>query len=228
MSHFSVMVIGDNYKHQLEPYQELDSSEKPRWDWYELGGRWTGFFKVRSNALYPEFVRTGAPGILADSAKPGYADQLMKCDIDIETMHRDKKEQAEREYDKVEAITKDCPKAMTWSQVKELHSEGDEARTIYHSQPFVVALREAKIASMWGDVVESYGIDRNKFVQLAVSKVLVPFAVVWEGVWYERGEMGWFGSVADEKPQEEWNKEFFEMFSSLGSKTLVTIVDCHI
>ena len=40
--------------------------------------------------------------------------------------------------------------------------------------------------------------------------------------------MGWFGMTSNEKEQNDWNKEFYDMIKSLPEDTLLTVVDCHI
>lgn len=44
MSHFSVLVIGDDVDELLKPFDENGEwfAEGSRWDWWVIGGRWTG------------------------------------------------------------------------------------------------------------------------------------------------------------------------------------------
>ena len=81
MSHFTVLVIGEKPEEQLAPFEE-ELGTNPKWDWYQLGGRWTGFFKLkegREGAL-------GSPGILTEPAEDGWVDGALKGDIDFEGM----------------------------------------------------------------------------------------------------------------------------------------------
>lgn len=48
------------------------------------------------------------------------------------------------------------------------------------------------------------------------------------GEWYEKGKMGWWGVVQDEKDPNQWYEEFHKLFDALPDDTLVSIVDCHI
>lgn len=54
------------------------------------------------------------------------------------------------------------------------------------------------------------------------------FAVVKDGKWYERGRMGWWAMVSDEKAEEAWESEFHNLLDGLPEDTTLTIVDCHI
>ncbi len=56
----------------------------------------------------------------------------------------------------------------------------------------------------------------------------VPFAIVKDGEWHERGEMGWWCSVANEKDLDVWKIEVRSLLENLPGDTLLTVVDCHI
>lgn len=61
---------------------------------------------------------------------------------------------------------------------------------------------------------------------LACGKI--PFAIVTPDGWAERGSMGWFGFVTDEKSQDEWDSEARSILSSLDPSLLAFVLDCHI
>lgn len=54
------------------------------------------------------------------------------------------------------------------------------------------------------------------------------FAVLKDGQWYERGEMGWWGIVIDEEDIETWSAKFRELLENLPPEAFLTVVDCHI
>lgn len=59
-------------------------------------------------------------------------------------------------------------------------------------------------------------------------KVETTFAVVTpDGEWHQRGEMGWFGSVRDEKHESEWKQAWHSLLTTHKDME-ATIVDCHI
>lgn len=66
-----------------------------------------------------------------------------------------------------------------------------------------------------------------------VSKIdwedILPFAFVTPiGEWHERGKMGWWACVFNEKATDNWKSEFKEFLDNLDEDTIVTVVDCHI
>ena len=46
--------------------------------------------------------------------------------------------------------------------------------------------------------------------------------------WIERGDMGWWGCVADEKESDEWHQQYLEILRGLDPTVLVVGIDCHI
>ena len=65
--------------------------------------------------------------------------------------------------------------------------------------------------------------------QIDWDKTLIPFAFVDpNGVWHEKGEMGWWAMVSNEKEQDSWEEEFKNFIKDLDDEVEVTIVDCHI
>ena len=56
----------------------------------------------------------------------------------------------------------------------------------------------------------------------------VPFAIVTpQGEWLERGEMGWWAMVSNEKDRDTWHETVKAVFNNYPAHLAVT-VDCHI
>lgn len=71
--------------------------------------------------------------------------------------------------------------------------------------------------------------DNASVRDLKDAKIPIPFAFVTpDGKWCDRGEMGWWGNVKNEKGDEDWEKEFRDYLKSSDPETIVTLVDCHI
>jgi hypothetical protein len=56
----------------------------------------------------------------------------------------------------------------------------------------------------------------------------IPFALVKDGEWYEKGRMGWWAMVSDEKNEDKWTQEVRDALKDLDPSTALTVVDCHI
>ena len=65
-------------------------------------------------------------------------------------------------------------------------------------------------------------------VQYHYTENDVPFCLIIDGVWYERGKMGWWACVSDEKEKGDWNEEFMALVKTLPEKSLVANYDFHI
>lgn len=127
----------------------------------------------------------------------------------------------------------------TWRHVRDVMFPGDvnKAREFYHQQPIVKqkdALRD-KIKSeedrsfiLWLEIDDYYGVSREQFAEDYAIRCITPYAIVMDGKWYAKGEMGWFGCSDDKVSQSDWNKNVREMINKLPDDTMITMVDCHI
>ena len=264
MSHYTVLIVGNNIEEQLWPYWELDLSQEeaekdPRsvfvsqikdsekeekfseflnkekeyiekndvkyesatewirewfgyvynselqswgyyhnpnakWDWYSIGGRWSGFFILKDGAK----GKLGIPGIYGrneENEASNRADQAMKGDIDWEAMRKNEIEIAKKIWQK-----------FLDDKTKENIMDPRMVSFLYGISP--------------DDTFESFIKKRDKFPST--------FAVLKDGKWYEKGKMGWWGITTNEKPEDQWNTEFQKLIEDLPDDTLLTIVDCHI
>lgn len=237
MSHFTVLVIGENPEAHLEPFneekfydvegREATSVLAPKWDWYELGGRWTGFFKLKPGAE----GEIGSPGVFTQDAAAGHVDQCLKSAIDIDGMRDEAAAKALERWDAFRTIaTQEQIDAFTpWDKICDKYSREDidKAREEYHAQELSKTVKASGVDRFaWGfdDVL----CTREEMERRARANALSTFAVLYKGVWYERGEMGWWGCVSNEKGEDVWSEEFTKLFDSLPEDTLLSIYDCHI
>ena len=181
MSHFSVLVVtekkpDEKLLHKLfAPYEENGENEKQKWDWYQVGGRWTGHLsdydpeKDPSNMVACKFckgtgMRNDEVGIEARSENPSYT--CNSCD-----------------------------------------GKGEHLKWPTNWVP----------------------CDQDSIQVKDLSKNIEPtFAILKDGEWLERGEMGWFAMVSNKKDKDEWQKQFNETLKALPKNNWLTIVDCHI
>lgn len=264
MSHFVIVVVGEDVDSQLEPYSEQDYDEKyatfedctdeveknwkqypldllaeggsdteyktieeyaegyhgykkneegnygylhnpnAQWDWYEMGGRWDGFF-LNSNG---EEVN-----------------QVAVKDLDIKGAQDKAEKKARQDYSLWEAIFTNLGKPQSWAELRDSEPNIDKARATYHAQPSIKAFKEV---DNWNDPVTLYGFDEEEYAADRRNHVFVPYAVVKDGKWVGKGQMGWFGTSRDDKTDEEWNKSFQDLLADLDPDTVLTVVDCHI
>jgi hypothetical protein len=201
-----------------------------KWDFYQIGRRWNGFFMLKPN--HDGTLGTASLICKMDpdykSPEAGRADQCLKGDIDLEGMRDEAGQKAADRYDLFTSLTAPHPPIVPWDTIRTKHGDGhiDAAREEYHDQPGVKALHANKDAA-WFET-EEFACSREEYIDKARKTAISTFAVIKDSVWYERGSMGWWGIVTDEKDTNEWQDKFFSLINDLPDNTLLTLVDCHI
>lgn len=217
-----------------------------KWDWYQLGGRWRGFFQLKEGAT----GHLGEPGTFEkmgmregkfEKYEPTQVDQALKGDIDFEAKVQARLAAELPEFDRAVQLLKDAdvPFPKDWETIRDQICGTDEnydaskireAREAYRAQPGMEVLNEdEKFRVFWGCVVEHYAnFDRDRFELQVRRGANATFAVVKDGKWYEKGDMGWWGMVADEKEEEKWQEEYYNLLEGLPDDTLLSVYDCHI
>lgn len=212
----------DEHGEVMEAIDRTNPNRK--WDWYQLGGRWTGYFKLKPNHI----GSVGEPGIGATSAEPGTADAALKGAIDFEAMRDAAATKAHVRYTKFFALLGDLPYPKTWDEMREKYPEIAVASAKYHEQPAIIAMKDDNEFRWTADVAAEFACSREEYVHRAKSAALSTFAVIKDGKWYQKGDMGWWGIVRDPLEQGAWDNVFNELLNSVSDDTLLSIYDCHI
>lgn len=225
------------------------TNEKAKWDWYQLGGRWNGYFKIKSPD--PSTAVVGDDGVFGPSKKDyvGRADQTAKGNIDIEAMRVEDAGAARKRYQTViRCFGGSIPKIdIPWSTFIDENGpykdmDWDERRETYHAQPALKLVAQIRDDIGSGKIkvdeeyqhlfhfidLDEYNCSEDEYAASFADSALSTFALVKDGEWYEKGQMGWWACVSNEMDQKEWNKKVMELFNSLPDDTLVSVFDCHI
>lgn len=199
-----------------------------KWDWYVVGGRWSGFLRAKPGTDV-SLGRRGLLGAHADGHRLA-TDQAMLANVDLDTMRAEKRAEFELRWDKAHAAAAHLPAPLTWEEMEASHPKIDTRREAYWAQEAIVALKAA-FDNPW-DLNEPLAAlaekDRAAYGQRGANKALVTFALVKDGRWFERGKMGWWAMVADEKDAAAWSDEFAKLLNDLPPTTWLTVIDCHI
>lgn len=206
-------------------YSMSTYNPKSKWDWYSLGGRWTGFFKLNSNARGV----VGRPGLMTKSALPGYVDQVRKFDIDFDGVRVKAEAEAISFHAQCRVVLADHPILLTWQKIREMFpGDIEEARKYYRDQPAKKALVDAGI---YIDDPAKYlflGEDdpATAYINSKVSEVGIPYAILNADGWHECGRMGWFGISIDE--DDEWPIKAQALIDAAPDDALFSLYDLHI
>ena len=220
--------VVDKEGNTIQAFNRTNPNKK--WDWYQLGGRWSGFFLVKDGAE----ANKGSAGLMGSCRdnSANSADQCFKKDIDINGMYQREIDSGLPKFDAVQEILKTIEPPIKWSEFRGQYDDIDTARKKWHSHPFNVEINKQKLSSFMGCDHEQYRIGqenaRELFIEDCKCRALTPFAFLKDGEWVEKGEMGWFGCVSNEKLKYDWSAQFRDMFEALPDDTLISMVDCHI
>lgn len=292
MSHFAVLVIGENPELQLEPFDENleceaycvgDVSEADKeqmlryynrtdvvyntfeecyrekgvewngnawrledgvwkeystynpdskWDWYQLGGRWTGAFIK---------LKDGAQGTLgsrswASERNVAGVDQAYKKDIDFDAIKRDARNGAIKTYRECAEKCGGCipHPPLSWNEIIHSNEFGNldinQKRELYHSQEEVKTWKDkVNEGNPFGYLLEDFQCTEEEYANRAELNSFIPYAVLYEGEWISRGDMGWWGITTNEHFSEnEWVKKVWGLIDSCDDNTLFSFYDLHI
>jgi hypothetical protein len=196
-----------------------------KWDWYSMGGRWSGFFKLKDGVK----SIVGRPGIFNNDPKEYgegvRADQAKKGDIDFTGMRKQYVDKQMAQYDKFHKVLngRELP---IWNNIFEKYGKEkiNEARDEYWKNPVIKDLQDAEFHFD----VEEFLVSREEYERISFHTAVTTYALLMNGTWYEKGQMGWWGMASNEKSQDNWNMEFSNLIDSLSDDTILTVVDCHI
>lgn len=289
MSHFAVMVIGENPEEQLAPYdenievpqycaEEISEEEineirgyydtnsrghctfdvfaweeyhymrdengvwhyysrynpKSKWDWYLLGGRWSGcFIKLKPKSIG---IKGHSHGYFEVRDERAGIDAAYKKDIDFDAIFDSAEKEARKTYRDISSLfAGGIPQITPWTTYLDGEQYAglsiEEKRTLYNQQQGVKLWRETIHAnSMYvaGYDQEEFLCTEDEYAMKAKAFAFIPFAVLKDGEWYEKGKMGWWGMVKDAIDDNEWAAKVMEMVNELPDDTLISFYDCHI
>ena len=225
----------DNFAEEWFGYEKNNNkygyynNKNAKWDWYSLGGRWAGFFKLKldtegKQGHHAAKECTKIDGTHVEDLPVYKVDQCKKGDIDIEGMKLEAKIDALLRYQEFIEKLGDNEMPPKWNEFREKFNDNiNEAKKQYNSLKSVETLRKGKYYEF-----QHFLCTEKEYVNNAVNNCLTTFAVLKDGKWYERGEMGWWGITMNKKENDVWNEEFMKMFENIPDNTLVSVYDCHI
>jgi len=221
----------EEYMEEYEGYEARDTKtnrygywENPnaKWDWYQLGGRWKGTLKLREDAQHPEDAAHGETGLMGShkNAGPLYVDRARKDDVDWAEMQREAQQKNDEDWAANE-------KAFGEYGGPEGFAEAYNSKSLQegHTPHFSLDLQMIPLTEGEWRGPRRCETQEEFYKRRGFS---CTFAVIKDGEWYERGEMGWFGCVSGEKDRAEWSKQYTDLLMEVDGDTIVSVYDCHI
>lgn len=221
------------------------------WDWYQLGGRWSGALKAKPGAT--SGVRGSKSWTNGEDEVPAeYFDMLKKSEIDLTGMTEDRvagrrqawedtcaKYRALMEDDTIDSAFIDemrksilAEKKMRFKAWEELEvAEGERKQAFWDWLAERMPERFIKANQIFGGWFSGIsGSEDYASIEDWIQDVapLSTYAVLKDGEWYAKGEMGWFGMSDDKLTEDQWTEKMRELIEGLDDDDVVAIVDCHI
>lgn len=214
MSHFAVMVVGSNVEAALAPFEEhakeyiyppRESGEELRAKYEERFDKTASFeswmrdeYDYRLNAETGKYMTTRNPRAKWDWWVVG--GRWARILTTKDGVECNSARVGELDFEAMR-VKRRANHAQWWAE------ELDE-----RTRAFMLRLKE-------GETREQY---------IARADHFHTFAVLKGDEWFERGKMGWWATVSNEKAEGEWETEFSKLLASLSPDETITIVDCHI
>lgn len=158
--------------------------------------------------------------------------------LDTSALLRDQQERKGKSWDKAEAVFKEKAggraifgdtlqryKGIIDDMLADMEA-GRGTGALYtriENNPTANALRH-----LVGHANFEYGISEaySREAHMATAEPLPLFAIVKDGEWHDRGQLGWWGSVSNEK--DDWPECLGALLSGIKPDEWVTVVDYHI
>jgi hypothetical protein len=209
MSHFTVLVVGDDVEAAMAPFDEnKDVAEYVRRTKDQVISEGRAEIEKYRDGLYAEYL-ADPEGYAAKTFNPRHLTYLRE----------------------------EFPQKLTWTDeqvyadaiqwVERVDEDGNELST---SNPhgewdwWVIGGRwDRALVTKSGEKV-----NETTAGELDLDATKPTFAVVHDGKWHEKGDMGWWAMVVDEKDQDVWDAEWRSLVSSLPLDARVTLVDAHV
>lgn len=226
MSHFTVMILGENPEEQLKPFDEnLETERYVKYTKEQIIENGKKDIERYKNGIYAEYLKDPV----------AYAEKYTKNDKHLNYVANEFPLMLEWSEEQI------YQHEIRWYEPHEIGSSGEVYSECNPNSKWdwyvlggrwsgLIKLKDGTSGKMGrsGTMGNEVGIDQAKKGDIANFDELVTFALIKDGKWFERGEMGWWGFVADEKEEDAWDNEFKKLIKDLPDDTLISIYDCHI
>lgn len=145
----------------------------------------------------------------------------------------------------IEYLKNEFPKKLNWTDEqcynykKELYDDDmiDEDGNLFSTYNLNSKWDWYEVGGRWDGGIpmktnmklEIKSCNECKVSQIDMDKISSPYAYIdTDGIWHERGKMGWFGMSFNDKDKDSWDDEFKKFIKNQKKSTIVTLVDCHI
>lgn len=208
-----------------------------KWDWWSVGGRWHRSFIALPQHDGDPLLINGARSLVMEPQE----DAPLTCDggprrmLDLETQRARAVGEASVRWHEFRKHMQQHPGTKPWSwhraEVEAERMTIDEARERYHGQPGVKALMDLpRELAYRDDPFAEFAVALDVYLADGRAGAVPGWALLTvEGVWMERGSMGWFGmSDATDASTDTYRNAANAYIDALDGDALLISVDVHI
>lgn len=189
------------------------SNPDGQWDWYQVGGRWTGWLEPEYE---PHMDPRNTEQCMLCVGHPGK--RYFRKEVLVEPEGLDAV--FAQEEDGVHTVMR--PTIVSDPLAEEVPCNGCDGTGIAQKWPTEwVSHGDVQPIERYLELLNTEGVD------------VIPYALVTpDGTWHARAKMGWFGVTLEEKAsQDEWADQVREIVAHTAETfpgTKATVVDCHV
>ena len=199
-------------RHQSYGYY---SNPNAKWDWYQVGGRWTAVFLVKDDC---DLVVWGNRSLLDD-------DEPLEAPAGYQWVVGARKRDIQWEKMKELAVAK---KQAQFQELEDWFLHGVEPTP----KPSLAVRTEDGIES-WGrrlyykgesleEYLKRHGLDSGSRYPYS------SYAYIDTDGWHGQGDMGWFGLSSNDKDDDSWMAMMQSFLKAVPDDHFLVSVDCHI
>lgn len=213
MNHYTILVVGEDVEGQLAPYsEEIEAEPYVRNTFQELIDNNRNDIARTRDGLYAEYLAEPVAYLEKQKRNPDH------CFYFVSGEFASKLEWSDEEL---------YSDAIKWLEPHELDSEGNQLSTNNPNSKW----DWYQVGGRWDGFLptkDGRWVNETTVGELDLKSFQCTFALVKEGQWHEKGEMGWFSMVSQEKETDEWSTQLHQLLTNLPPATLITVIDAHI
>lgn len=224
---------------QLGRYGRL-TNPNAKWDWWLVGGRWNGLLQMKDGRE----GRLGKPG-LSDgrhAGEPGRASEALAGDVDWDGMRQERLDKTLAKYRAFREALGNVDEVALFPERAENETydeegaRGDNARAAFRSKEDYcrahLASRTEPAKDYWLDTFKElsdlYYLSEEEYAAQFKCDALTFGFVDTNGGWNQRGQMGWWGCVDEDRATDDYDETFWRFVESLPDDQRIFVIDCHI
>lgn len=178
------------------------TNQNAKWDWWSIGGRWSGLFKLK-----PEFAKL-------DKNDP--VNVTLSERVDWNSMRQDQIDNATKKW-------------QDWHMLPPKPA-GKFDRDDPAWQAWRKAMDDKDLLFYVDDEKMEHDLDTLPLDEYAAkygtAKALTFAYIDLNGQWHERAKMGWFAITRN--PNDSYDTDWWTFVTSLPTNTRIYLIDCHI